>query len=64
VTEKYSPQKHEWGTDASTKYAKSITPGEGKKKEKKEKKESKDFFQFREEVERLGTASSSVPEYK
>jgi len=61
VTEKYSPQKHEWGTDASDRYAKNITPGEGKKKEKKE---SKDFFQFREEVERLGTASSSVPEYK
>lgn len=28
---KYSPQKHEWGTDASTKHAKKITPGEEKK---------------------------------
>jgi hypothetical protein len=26
--EVYSPQKHEWGTDAATKWAKSMTPGE------------------------------------
>jgi hypothetical protein len=26
--ETYSPQKHEWGTDAATKWAKSMTPGE------------------------------------
>jgi len=31
---KYSPQKHEWGTDASTAYAKSVTPGEKKGKKK------------------------------
>ena len=35
MTEKYSPQKHEWGTDASAKYAKGLTPGQGEKKEKK-----------------------------
>ena len=50
MTEKYSPQKHEWGTDASDKYARNMTPGEGKK-EKKKVKESKDFFQFREELD-------------
>jgi len=49
MTEKYSPQKHEWGTDASDKYARNMTPGEGKKKKKV--KESKDFFQFREELD-------------
>jgi len=26
--EEYSPQKHEWGTDASTAYAKKVTPGQ------------------------------------
>ena len=26
--ETYSPQKHEWGTDASTSYAKKLTPGQ------------------------------------
>ena len=41
---KYSPQKHEWGTKSSVKYAKSMTPGE-----KKEKK-MKDFHEFREEI--------------
>ena len=58
MTEKYSPQKHEWGTDASTKYAKSITPGEGKKKEKKE---SKDFFEFREELDEATYQGKEVP---
>lgn len=33
--ETYSPQKHEWGTDASTKRAKELTPNEGKKKMKR-----------------------------
>ena len=28
---KYDPSKHQWGTDASTKYAKKITPNESKK---------------------------------
>ena len=46
MTEKYSPQKHEWGTDASDKYARDVTPGQGKK-EKKKVKENKDFFRFR-----------------
>ena len=41
---KYSPQKHEWGKDASVKYAKSVTPGE-----KKEKK-MKDFHEFRAQM--------------
>ena len=41
MTEKYSPQKHEWGTDASDKYARNITPGQGP--EKKEKKKVKSF---------------------
>lgn len=27
--EKYKPSKHEWGTDAATKYAKQVTPNEG-----------------------------------
>ena len=48
MTEKYSPQKHEFGTDAATEYAKSITPGQGKK-EKKMKK-MKDFFEFVDEL--------------
>ena len=53
MTEKYSPQKHEWGTDASNKYARDITPGEGKKKEKKV---MKDFFQFCDELDELEEA--------
>ena len=53
MTEKYSPQKHEWGTDASNKYAREITPGEGKKKEKKV---MKDFFEFCDELEELEEA--------
>jgi len=43
MTEKYSPQKHEWGTDASAKYAKGLTPGQG---EEKEKKKMKEFFEY------------------
>ena len=31
----YDPSKHEWGTDASTKRAKKLTPNEGKKKLKR-----------------------------
>ena len=53
MTEKYSPQKHEWGTDASAKYAKDTTPGEDKKKEKKV---MKDFFEFCDELEELEEA--------
>ena len=59
MTEKYSPQKHEWGTDASDKYAKNITPGEGKKEKKV--KEQKDFFQFREGLEEAQYQGKEVP---
>ena len=38
--ETYSPQKHEWGTKASVRWAKKITPNEGKK--------VKRFKEFRE----------------
>ena len=51
MTEKYSPQKHEWGTDASAKYAKRLTPGQGEKKEKK--KITMDYFKFREGLDEL-----------
>lgn len=36
---KYNPSKHEWGTDASVKHAKSLTPGEKKKKKLKDMRE-------------------------
>lgn len=39
---KYSPQKHEWGKDASVKYAKSLTPGEKKEKKMKSFKEMRE----------------------
>ena len=51
---KYSPQKHEWGKDASVKYAKSVTPGE-----KKEKK-MKDFHEFRAQMAEDGMDGHSV----
>ena len=60
MPEEYSPQKHEWGTDASDKYARDITPGQGKK-EKKKVKESKDFFQFREELDEATYQGKEVP---
>ena len=41
---KYDPRKHQEGTPASVKYAKSMTPGE-----KKEKK-MKDFHEFRAQM--------------
>ena len=41
MTEEYSPQKHEWGTDASNKFARNMTPGQSP--EKKEKKKVKSF---------------------
>ena len=43
---KYNPSKHEWGTDASVKHAKGLTPGE-----KKKGKKMKDFHEFRKEIE-------------
>ena len=60
MPEEYSPQKHEWGTDASDKYARDITPGQGKK-EKKKVKESKDFFQFRKELDEATYQGKEVP---
>jgi hypothetical protein len=36
--EDYSPQKHEWGTDAAKKFAKKKTPGQEKMSEEKETK--------------------------
>ena len=47
---KYDPSKHEEGTPASVRYAKSMTPGENKKKEKK----MKDFHEYRQEVAEAG----------
>lgn len=44
----YSPQKHEWGTDASVKHAKKITPKEGKKKMLKFKQFAEAKYQGRE----------------
>ena len=43
---KYDPSKHQEGTPASVRYAKSMTPGENKKKEKK----TKDFHEFRASI--------------
>ena len=49
--ETYSPQKHEWGTDAAALWAKEMTPGEEKKKEKTVTvKEGKTFFDIRESM--------------
>ena len=59
MTEKYSPQKHEFGTDAAAEYAKSITPGQGKKD--KEKKKMKDFFEFREGLDEAQYQGKEVP---
>ena len=42
MTEEYSPQKHEFGTDAAAEWAKAITPGQGRK----EKKKMKEFFEY------------------
>ena len=53
MTEKYSPQKDEWGTDASNKYARDITPGEGKKKEKKKMKEFLEYCDILDEAVEL-----------
>ena len=56
---KYSPQKHEEGTPAAVKFAKSMTPGENNKKEKK-MREYKDFFEFRAELAEDGMDGHSV----
>lgn len=62
MSEKYDTSKHQWGTDASTKYAKKVTPNESKKdgkiasgskivhSQKAPKMEGKDFFQLRAEL--------------
>ena len=39
MSEKYDTSKHQWGTDASVKLAKEITPNEGSKKKVKRFKE-------------------------
>ena len=57
MTEEYSPQKHEWGTDASDKYARDMTPGQEKKK-KKEVKEMKSF------LEHLDVQEANGPTFK
>jgi len=44
----YNPQKHEWGTDASDKRARKITPNEGKKKMMRFKQFSEAEYQGRE----------------
>ena len=49
MTEKYSPQKHEWGTDVSNKYARDLTPGQSS--EKKKKKEVKEMLTFLEHLD-------------
>jgi hypothetical protein len=57
MTEKYSPQKHEWGTDASNKYARDLTPGQGQenlepgKLPNKKKKEVKEMLTFLEHLD-------------
>ena len=50
MTEKYSPQKHEWGTDASNKYARDLTPGQSSEKKEK-KKEVKEMLTFLEHID-------------
>ena len=52
MTEKYNPQKHEWGSDAGTAWAKSMTPGEGSvKKEKKKVKSYREHLDVAESVQ-------------
>jgi hypothetical protein len=58
MTEKYSPQKHEFGTDAAAAWAKSITPGQG---EKKEKKKMKEFFEFCDDLDEATHQGKEVP---
>ena len=50
MTEKYSPQKHEWGTDASDKYARDMTPGQSSDKKEK-KKDVKEMISFLEHLD-------------
>ena len=57
MTEKYSPQKHEWGTDASDKYAREITPGE----KKKEKRKVKTFYEHLDDIEEAKYQGKEVP---
>ena len=60
MTEKYSPQKHEWGTDASDKYARDITPGQEKKK-KKEQREMRSFFEHLDVLDEAEYQGKEVP---
>lgn len=50
MTEKYSPQKHEWGTDASVNYATDLTPGQKKGKPKKYSSDVKESWEHLEEA--------------
>jgi len=60
MTEKYSPQKHEWGTDASDQYARDITPGQEKKK-KKEQREMRSFFEHLDVLDEAEYQGKEVP---
>lgn len=56
MEEGYNPQKHEWGTDASVKHAKSLTPGEEVKEDeikKTKEKISKEKDLDREKFDRM-----------
>jgi hypothetical protein len=55
IPESYCPQKHEWGTDASTEYAREITPGE-----KRNKKKMREFHEFRKEIKEGFDKSSAA----
>ena len=63
MTEKYSPQKHEWGTDASNKYAREMTPGEApeKKKKKQEQREMRSFLEHLDVMDEATYKGKKVP---
>ena len=63
MTEKYSPQKHEWGTDASNKYAREMTPGEApeKKKKKQEQREMRSFLEHLDVMDEATYQGKEVP---
>ena len=60
MAEDYKPQKHEWGTDASDKYAREMTPGQ-EGTNKKEKKKMKEFFEFLDDLEEAKYQGKEVP---
>ena len=63
MTENYSPQKHEWGTDASNKYARDMTPGQSsdKEKKKKEQREMRSFFEHLDVLDEAEYQGKEVP---